>query len=74
MKTGIDERELWDDNLNIFKYDRHIWEVGYFGVDNNIFSAFGFRVDHNTIRVTSKYEADTLCKMLKLFTKMGITI
>jgi len=54
-----------EDNLEMFEYDGHIWELGYFGKKNNGYSAYGFRQDGIIIRVTSKYEADIFLKSLK---------
>ena len=56
-----------DDNLVKLECDGHTWEFGYFGEKNNGFSAYGFRVDGNIIRVTSKYEAEII---KSLFTYM----
>ena len=53
-----------DDNLDTFISDGHKWEVGHFGERNNGYSAFGFRQDGLCIRITSKYEAEFLGRLI----------
>ena len=59
-----------EDNLTVFEYDGHTWEVGYFSeknkVNRNGFSAYGFRQDGVFIRVTSKYEAELFESLLRI--------
>jgi len=53
----------YEDKLETIQYDGHTWEVGYFGCQNNGYSAWGFRQDGVIIRVTSEYEAKLLSRM-----------
>ena len=45
--------------------DGHTWEVGYFGCEDNGYSAYGFRQDGLLIRITSAYEAEIFLKGLQ---------
>jgi hypothetical protein len=56
------------DDLKVFNYDGHKWEVGFFGDQNNRFCAYGFRQDDMVIRITSKYEAKVFADLLSKVT------
>jgi hypothetical protein len=56
--------------LQRMNFDGHSWEIGYFDIDDEGFSAYGFRQDGIIVRITSKYEAELIAKVFNSHTKL----